>query len=987
MTPQEFIRKWKPVALNERQTAQEHFLDLCRLVEHPTPAEIDPSGESFSFEKGVAKSGGGDGYADVWKKGHFAWEYKKRKRDLDVALGQLVKYAAALENPPLHVVCDTLKIKIVTAWTNTVPKVYQFDLEHLDDPENLKVLRAVFHSPDDLRPKQTRAGLTKEAADKFQTISDRLQHRNPDREAVAHFVNQLVFCFFADSVKLLPEGLLRKLLRTAEKRPLRSKQYFDKLFTEMENGGELDLTDIAHFNGGLFDGRRALVLEEGEIGLLIAATSLSWSLIDPTIFGTLFERFLDPDKRSQIGAHYTDSDKIMLIVEPVIARPLRKEAADVLAQIEAIMKPAVAAADTRTGLRRGKTKTEFERAREKAEMIRDAFIDRLTRLKILDPACGSGNFLYLALQVVKDIEYRLILDCETLGLGMVTSRVGPEILYGIEINPFAAELARMTIWIGDIQWGIKNGAFHRPEPILRKLDSIECRDALLSKNDKGEWVEAPWPEVDFIVGNPPFLGGNKFKRKLTEAVTSNLRSVYSADVPSTVDLVCYWFYKATKLVCDKKINAFGLIATSAIRAGNNLAFFHRITDTQSLFEVWDDEPWVLDGANVRVSIICASSDPQDSLRLNGEVVSQINSDLTSFSFGGFARARRLSENLQIAFQGSKKVGDFEVDRKVAEDFLREPSNVNRRHNSDVLKRSWLSTDFMSRDRDAWIVDFGTSMIERDAQYYEKPFAHIVAGVKTKRAKNARAARSTTWWRHGDPQPAMRTAIVQLSRYIVTPEVHTLRSFRWADGRILPDCKIIVIAKDDLCTFGILSSRFHESWSKFNGGVRGAGRTYTPTTTFETFPFPEGLTPNIPAADYANDPRAQRIAAAAKKLDELRNNWLNPPDLVDIVPEVYPTPDMLAAGAKKIYPDRIVPKNADAAAKLRERTLTNLYNARPQWLVNAHDDLDRAVAAAYGWPEEIHIDEALGKLLELNLVRAATQLAPAPITASEDDEAD
>lgn len=182
MTPQEFIRKWKPVALNERQTAQEHFLDLCRLVEHPTPAEIDPSGESFSFEKGVAKSGGGDGYADVWKKGHFAWEYKKRKRDLDVALGQLVKYAAALENPPLHVVCDTLKIKIVTAWTNTVPKVYQFDLEHLDDPENLKVLRAVFHSPDDLRPKQTRAGLTKEAADKFQTISDRLQHR--DRKSV-----------------------------------------------------------------------------------------------------------------------------------------------------------------------------------------------------------------------------------------------------------------------------------------------------------------------------------------------------------------------------------------------------------------------------------------------------------------------------------------------------------------------------------------------------------------------------------------------------------------------------------------------------------------------------------------------------------------------------------------------------------------------------------------------------------------------------------
>ena len=231
---------------------------------------------------------------------------------------------------------------------------------------------------------------------------------------------------------------------------------------------------------------------------------------------------------------------------------------------------------------------------------------------------------------------------------------------------------------------------------------------------------------------------------------------------------------------------------------------------------------------------------------------------------------------------------------------------------------------------------------------------------------------------------MRAAIGQIPRYIVTPEVHTLRAFRWADGKILPDCKIIVISKDDHCTFGILSSCFHENWAKFNGGVRGAGRTYTPTTTFETFPFPEGLTPNVPAADYASDPRAQRIAAAARKLDELRNNWLNPPDLVDIVPEVYPTAEMLAAGAEKIYPDRIMPKTADAAAKLRERTLTNLYNQRPQWLANAHDDLDRAVAAAYGWPEDIHIDEALGKLLELNLGRAAAQSAPAAEPESEDE---
>ena len=198
MTPQEFIRKWKPVALTERATAQEHFIDLCRLFEHPTPVEDDPTGERFTFEKGVSRTGGGDGFADVWKRGFFAWEYKKKKRDLDKALEQITRYAAALENPPLHVACDTHLFRVETRWTNEVPAKYEFELDDLADPKNLDVLRAVFFDPEKLRSGRTRARLTKEAADKFQTISDSLQHRNADREAVAHFVNQLVFCFFAD---------------------------------------------------------------------------------------------------------------------------------------------------------------------------------------------------------------------------------------------------------------------------------------------------------------------------------------------------------------------------------------------------------------------------------------------------------------------------------------------------------------------------------------------------------------------------------------------------------------------------------------------------------------------------------------------------------------------------------------------------------------------------------------------------------------------
>ena len=244
-------------------------------------------------------------------------------------------------------------------------------------------------------------------------------------------------------------------------------------------------------------------MEPTELGLLYSATSLDWSLIDPTIFGTLFERFLDPDKRAQIGAHYTDPEKIMMIVDPVVLRPLRARWAEEFAKIEQIMRPATEAAPAGKAGQSAHDK-KIASARVKAEALRDAFIDGLTRLRILDPACGSGNFLYLALQGVKDIEYRAINDCETLGLGRPLTRVGPEILHGIEINPFAAELARTTIWIGDIQWSIKNAIYSRPQPILRKLDSIERRDAIF--NEDGS--EAEWPEADFIVGNPPFLGAS-----------------------------------------------------------------------------------------------------------------------------------------------------------------------------------------------------------------------------------------------------------------------------------------------------------------------------------------------------------------------------------------------------------------------------------------------------------------------------------------------
>ncbi len=326
--------------------------------------------------------------------------------------------------------------------------------------------------------------------------------------------------------------------------------------------------------------------------------------------------------------NYTDPDKIMMIVEPVVLRPLRAEWEVAKAKIEAIMAPALeGAGGGRTAAReRGK---RFEAARARAEVERDAFIDRLCGLRILDPACGSGNFLYLALQGVKDIEWRAILDCHTLGLGMAVPRVGPEILRGIEINPFAAELARTTIWIGDIQWRVRNAIHHHPRPVLRKLDSIECRDALLAPDGEGGFQEAEWPKADFIIGNPPFLGAKLMKGKLGVETTESIRSAFAGRLPGFTDLVCYWFEKGRTLIEEGKGLRVGLVATNSIRKNTNLPVMRRIAATTRIFEAWSEEKWTVEGAMVDVSLICFGDSSEGAIRLNGETVAVINPDLTS----------------------------------------------------------------------------------------------------------------------------------------------------------------------------------------------------------------------------------------------------------------------------------------------------------------------------------------------------------------------
>ena len=348
-------------------------------------------------------------------------------------------------------------------------------------------------------------------------------------------------------------------------------------------------------------------------------------------------------------------------------------------------------------------------------------------------------------------------------------------------------------------------------------------------------------------------------------------------------------------------------------------------------------------------------------RLDGQFVEEIYADLTARcgdTSSDITLARSLQVNTDKAFLGVCRNGRFDVPGDQARDWLRRPANPHGRTNADVLKPWVNGMDLTRRPSGRWIIDF-SFMANSDAALYEAPFEHVVEHVRPARRSNRVTQLREIWWRHQRPRPEMWAAVAGQSRYISTPTVAKHRLFVWLDTRICPDHQLIVIARDDDTTFGILHSRFHEIWSLRLCTWLGKGNDprYTPSTTFETFPFPPGLTPDISAIDYADDPRAMAIAAEARRLVELRDRWLNPPEWVEWVDEPVPG-----------YPKRPVARDGDAAKLLKKRTLTNLYNARPQWLADAHDALDAAVAAAYGWPADISAEDVLRELLVLNADR-------------------
>ncbi len=959
MHPNDFIRKWSKAQLSERAASQEHFIDLCRLLGVKTPAELDPVGDTFTFEKGAKVSGpasagskGDRGWADVWYKGRFAWEYKRKDkhRTLEAAYQQLQQYREDLENPPLLIVSDITRTEIHTNFTGYKPEVHTIRLEDFDKPGTIPLLRQAFTEPEAFKPKETVAQITEKVAGKIGDVAKQLRDRGHEPHAVAHFLMKCMFCLFAEDVELLPKKLFQKVLEKSQGDTGRLKKQMDALFAAMRAGGDFGTDEIAYFNGGLFDDAPALELTDAEAEILLDAAKQQWSAVEPSIFGTLFERSLDPDKRAQIGAHYTSRDDIMLVVEPVILRPLRREWDETKARI----------AEQLERRRSAKTPATKRKADDAIADLLDGFQARLASVRVLDPACGSGNFLYVAIQQLLFLEKEVISYAgrEEIGRGGLLPRVRPTQLYGIEINPYAAELAQVVIWIGYLQWMRDNG-FNAPRnPILEPITTIENRDAILAwEDEQGQsipvWREgakcrgqAEWPEADFIVGNPPFLGSKQYRENgVPEEYLSALFN--SFDLPNTSDLCSYWFYLA-----HRARSRCGLLATQRIRGDASREVLDRIVNDRPIFEAWSDLDWILDGAAVHVSIVCFDGVSDEQRRLDGQPVEKIHADLTAGL--DLRSASRLRENSGIAFMADTKGGPFEAPYSQFQSLLAIP-NPSGKSNLDVL-RPWVNgSDIAKRNRGIWIIDFGPDMEMPEASQYEAPFEFVHEHIYPIRKDNRRESYAAKWWRHVEPRPKLVGASQGLSRLLVTVLTAKHRLFRWIEPKVQPDHKLVAFVRDSDYWFGVLHSSVHELWSRGVGAqVRDvkSGFTYTPTTCFETFPlpWPPG---HEPAECDPHRPLHDAIAAAAKALNDQRERWLNPPEWIGEVAAEVDAKDDFADVARVSGEEarRLIRQSAiDALAakhpRLRKRTLTNLYNERPTWLRLAHKALDEAVLNAY-----------------------------------------
>ena len=936
MTPEHFIATWENTALNEEQGAQSWFNDLCELIGHEKPRG-ELNGLVYAFEHRIET-----GKADAYYENRFGWEFKAHDGQLDEAMRQVLGYSMYLKTPPLLVVSAFNVIRIRTNFPGMESVQREIRIADLAQPETLDIIRRVFTDPEWFNTGKSRDDVTKETAALFQAVSNDMAGSgygaDPSKiRELAQYLNQIIFCLYAEDAGLLPDGAFTGLVVNQRREPERFKRGAQMLFAEMNHGGLFGPQTIEHFNGELFAHVPDVTLNTAALERLAEAAAQNWSNIEPSIFGTLFERALGlTEERAPLGAHYTSEADIRRVVEPVVMAPLRREWAAARAEIEGVLdggmaSPSVIARnDSDVAIPSEQQRPLPQRdchaalaMTERARQRLESFRRRLASVTVLDPACGSGNFLYVALRSLLDLEREALDYAAARGfrLGRMTPTVQPDQMMGLEINEYAAQLAKTALWIGYIQWHQANGFAYTNRPILDNIDGIERRDAAIAVDDDGDGAEkAQWPAADYIVGNPPFLGASNMLDELGADYTGRLRQTYRHELDGAVDLCCYWFEQARAQIAEGRAQRAGLLATQAIRFSSNRRTLERIKETGDIFAAYDDLEWKPEepgSAAVHVSIVCFDDGSETTKTLNGAPALDIDTRLTDAVH--LDQAQNLPQNDAICFRGIEKGGPFDLTPEQVAIMLAD-SNPNGKPNSDVIKRYVIGRDLNGRPQERWLVDFG-AMPESDAKLYNLPYQHCLNYVKPVRDKNRREHRRLNWWLLNDATPALDAALGPLTRYIGTCQVSKHRCFQYIDADNAPDVTVVAFCREDDYFLGILESRIHKVWAAAIGTQlreKESARRYIISECFEKFPFP---TPT--------ESQRQAVAQAARRLDEQRRNVCRP------------------NGSYR-------------------RSMTALYNENPPWLRTAHAELDAAAADAYGWPVDLADEELLRRLVRLNV---------------------
>jgi len=1041
-----FIERWRDTGGKERANYQLFLTELCQLLDlpGPEPAGADDSDDVYVFERRVdihhPDGTVNRGYIDLYKRGHFVLEAKRvgEKRESSRwdkamlrAAAQADTYIRALPadegRPPFLLTCDVGKtIEVYAEFSRSGatyvpfpdPRSHRIHLEDLRDEHIRQRLVGIWTNPDTLDPAKYAARVTRELSKTLAQLAKALEKDGYHVERVAHFIKRCLFTMFCEDVDLLPRGEFTALLEKLKKTPEHFPKAIASLWQTMNDGGYSGVLnqELLRFNGNLFRDIDPIPLDPDQIELLIEAGRHDWSQVEPAIFGTLLERALDPEERHKLGAHYTPRAYVERLVMPTIIDPLRDEWKNVQA----------AAAALENQGKEDKAVTE----------IRD-FHRKLCEIRILDPACGSGNFLYVTLEHMKRLEGEVLGTLTDLGAGqnlleMQGNTVDPHQFLGLEINPRAAAIAEIVLWIGYLQWHFRtHGHINPPQPVIKAFDNIECRDAVLAYDrveyrideDTGRPVmrwdgktykkspttgddipdesaqqpvevyvnpkKAEWPETNYVIGNPPFIGASSMRRALGDGYVDALRKTWK-EVPESSDFVMYWWNKAADLVRNGHIHQFGLITTNSLRQTFNRRVIERHMNDKkplSLAFAIPDHPWVdaSEGAAVRIAMTVGTAGEKPGalgqILREGKTEEEArkidfrwkNGKLHSNLVIGanLPATKQLSANKDLSNRGVSLFGSgFILTREQAVKL----GYGKKGFPESVIREYRNGRDLTQSTRDVLVIDLFGYSAKQAREEVPQVYQWIAEYVKPERDKNKRKVRRENWWLFGETNPKLRTQLAGLTRYIATVETSKHRFFKFLDSEILPDNKLLCVASPDPRILGALSSRMHVVWSFRTGGNLGVGNdpVYVKSRCFETFPFPD-----------PDEATKNRISELAEQLDTHRKRQQDRhPGLT--MTGMY---NVLEKLRRQALPGSNEEPLADKEKEIHEQGLVSV-------LRELHDDLDRAVFEAYGWndlaeklvgrpgattpwpekPEEQAEaeEELLQRLVDLNHQRAAEE---------------